>query len=359
MKNLNLTLILLFLAVISFAQNLPSYVPANGLVGWWPFNGNAVDESINTNDGTVNGATLTADRFGNANSAYSFNGTNNKIVVNDATPLRLNNTDFTISFWTYINSYNSSGGTAFIYKRGAPTQDGWGVAASQGVQNKMTFGVGGGGDPRGYSNSTLGLNGWHHVTIVYTLTIHTLKFYIDGLLDNTTTGVDGNNLPVAGGMPSPNASCTSVMYFGQDTRNNNYWLSGKLDDIGCWNRNLTQQEITNLYNGNLCFQTITVTDTLLINTNITGYNPVTYENTIRIWPNPTYDHITIDAGNLNTMSGYSIRIVNALGQQVFQSAINQQQFYLDLSSWTGNGIYYVNIINPQGVTIDTRKIVLQ
>lgn len=231
------------------AQTVPNYVPTNSLIGWWPFNGNAIDESANTNDGTVNGATLTTDRFGNVNSAYSFNGTNNKIVVNDANPLRLNNTDFTISFWTYINAYSTGGGTAFIYKRGAPTQDGWGVAAAQGVQNKMAFGVGGGGDPRGYANSTLGLNGWHHVTIVYTLTIHTLKFYVDGLLDNTTTGVDGNNLPVAGGMPSPNASCTSVMYFGQDTRNNNYWLSGKLDDIGIWGRAFTQQEITGLYSG--------------------------------------------------------------------------------------------------------------
>jgi hypothetical protein len=149
------------------------------------------------------------------------------------------------------------------------------------------------------------------------------------------------------------------MYFGGYFLQNINYFNGIIDDIGTWNRELNTSEVNDLYNGNICYQNITVTDTLLINTNITGYNPLTYENTIRIWPNPTYDHITIDAGNLNTMSGYSIRIVNALGQQMFQSAINQQQFYLDLSSWTGNGIYYVNIINPQGVTIDTRKIVLQ
>ena len=45
---------------------------SNGLVGYWPFNGNANDESGNGNDGTVNGATLTTDRFGNSNSAYEF-----------------------------------------------------------------------------------------------------------------------------------------------------------------------------------------------------------------------------------------------------------------------------------------------
>ena len=56
------------------AQTLPSYLPANGLVGWWPFNGNAQDESGNGNHGMVNGASLSADRFGNVGKAYSFNG---------------------------------------------------------------------------------------------------------------------------------------------------------------------------------------------------------------------------------------------------------------------------------------------
>ncbi|NDA99298.1 MAG: hypothetical protein EBY31_08875 [Flavobacteriia bacterium] len=65
------TLILLFpvlFTTMSFAQ-VPANVPANGLVGWWPFNGNANDESGNGNNGTVNGATLTTDRNGNVNSA--------------------------------------------------------------------------------------------------------------------------------------------------------------------------------------------------------------------------------------------------------------------------------------------------
>ena len=57
------TLILTALATIgmtiaTLAQNVPSYVPANGLVGWWPFAGNANDESGNGNNGLVNGATL-------------------------------------------------------------------------------------------------------------------------------------------------------------------------------------------------------------------------------------------------------------------------------------------------------------
>jgi hypothetical protein len=49
------------IAILSFANftmaQVPSYVPTNGLVGYWPFNGNANDASGNGYNGTVNGAT--------------------------------------------------------------------------------------------------------------------------------------------------------------------------------------------------------------------------------------------------------------------------------------------------------------
>ena len=79
MKNL-ITICLIALAFNSFAQ-LPSYVPTNGLVGYWPFTGNANDVSGTGNNGTVSAATLTTDRFGNANGAYSFNGTTSYIGI--------------------------------------------------------------------------------------------------------------------------------------------------------------------------------------------------------------------------------------------------------------------------------------
>ena len=74
-----LTAIVVFASMINGMAQVPSYVPANGLVGWWPFNGNANDESGNGNNGTVNGATLTSDRFGTNNKAYLFDGVDDKI----------------------------------------------------------------------------------------------------------------------------------------------------------------------------------------------------------------------------------------------------------------------------------------
>jgi hypothetical protein len=104
---------------------------------------------------------------------------------------------------------------------------------------------------------------------------------------------------------------------------------------------------------------ISVTDTLIINTAVTGINPPNNLNTIKIFPNPASTHITIDYGNFAMMNGYQIKITNSLGQQMFQTAINQQSNYVSLASWGGNGLYFVYIIDPQGNTLDIRKIVLQ
>lgn len=58
MKTKSIIAALLLAASSAFAQ-VPSYVPTNGLVGWWPFNGNINDLSGNGNNGTVFGATPT------------------------------------------------------------------------------------------------------------------------------------------------------------------------------------------------------------------------------------------------------------------------------------------------------------
>lgn len=104
---------------------------------------------------------------------------------------------------------------------------------------------------------------------------------------------------------------------------------------------------------------ISVTDTLLINTSVTGLFPPDNANTIKVFPNPASTHITIDYGKYVIMNGYRLSIENSLGQQVFYTSITQQTDYLDLGAWGGNGLYYVRIIDPQGNTVDIKKIVLK
>ena len=350
-KSLLLTAVAtLGLTAATMAQNVPNYVPTNGLVGWWPFNGNANDESGNGNNGTVNGATLTTDRFGIAGKAYDFDGVNKKITVNDNNNLSFTNSILSYSFWAYIRPNNTASAgilckynitSDFEYNATVnPTNIAFiiqNLAGSCAVQANYVA----------YSPNLE--NNWHHFVFTSDF-ISGSKVFVDGVLVSTQpTGlscIQGNG--------------AGKLYFGMGGGwNQEFYFSGLIDDIGTWNRALTQQEITDLYNGNICYQTITVTDTLLINMGITGFNPVTYNNTIKIFPNPTNDHITINYGNFASLNGYQIKIENSLGQQVFQTNITQQSDYLNLTTWGGNGLYFVRIIDPQQNTIDIKKIVLQ
>ena len=85
--------------LLSANAQLPGYVPSSGLVGWYPFNGNANDESGNGRNGTVNGATISSDRIGKLNSVYDFDGTDDYISVTN-TPFT--NSPFTISAWINV-----------------------------------------------------------------------------------------------------------------------------------------------------------------------------------------------------------------------------------------------------------------
>ena len=94
---LSVIICFLLLSLKAFCQP-PAYVPTLGLVGFWPFTGNATDVSGNGNNGIVTGASLSADRFSASNSAYSFNGTTNYISVPSNSTLS-GYTDMSISVW--------------------------------------------------------------------------------------------------------------------------------------------------------------------------------------------------------------------------------------------------------------------
>jgi len=324
-------------------------MPSNlqqGLVGYWPFCGNALDESGNGNHGTVNGATLTTDRFGNAGSAYGFDGINNFIEVPYSTQFNMQK-----STWSFWMNKNVSGPVSGTFTVGYSDNDGHHISNIFSVDSSYCQIVGstfpGIVNGAGYIPN----NSWHMISFIYDQTANENNFtyFVDGIKSRTVTLL----LPI-------NFSSISQLRFGVAANGlqfNPY--NGSLDDIAIWNRALSQNEISQLYNQGICQTSITVTDTLLIHTGITSYNPVAYGNTVKVWPNPGNQDITLDAGNLSSMQGWKYKVANTLGQTVVnETAINQQQTNINLSNWGGNGIYYLHLINPQGHAIEIKKIVL-
>jgi hypothetical protein len=109
------------LALASHGQGQPFLT--NGLIAYYPFNGNALDASGNGNDGTVQGAVLTKDRMGSPSTAYSFDGTSSRIVVPE-TLFGPTEPAWTISVWITTDGGPYTGGPNWqtIFSKG--TQNG-------------------------------------------------------------------------------------------------------------------------------------------------------------------------------------------------------------------------------------------
>lgn len=105
---------------------------------------------------------------------------------------------------------------------------------------------------------------------------------------------------------------------------------------------------------------VRVTDTLFIDLSyVTGLSPSGQENRMKIYPNPTKQFITIDVNGYEKLAGYLIKITNSAGQAIYQNEINQSTKTVNLTNFTGSGIYFLNIIDSAGKTIDIRKIIIQ
>jgi len=295
-----------------FGQSVPSYVPTSGLVGWWGFNGNAQDGSGNGNHGTVNGATLTTDRFGNQNGAYNFDGVNDFIQSNFLNVLN-GAQKASFSFWFLSNGASGSGIPIGHWVHNSNLTGSIGIQIFCEYQTNR-LGVCMYGGQCSSSNVINNLNNiWRHALIRFDGSkplAERISLFIDGyFIQNINVSNAPTNLgnlatrTYFGAAPGPlNGQLAAYNFF-----------NGKLDDIGIWNRELTQQEITNLYISNLGISIPSVNsclgDTTLITINhqtLTGvanatlrmtYNPdsLTYVGFNSL--NPSFSGMIISGGN--------------------------------------------------------------
>ncbi len=230
-----------FITVIVSAGNVSASL-TDGLIAYYPFNGNANDESIHGNHGlTQGGVHLTTDRFQNENSAYSFDGIDGHIVINDSESLDISG-PITITSWILTN--NTSIGNAIVNKLGSTLESRNGYytyVSDYDVANKFHFGltcdwpqIG----QTGSSTTSVDDGIWHHVTGTYDGA--TIKVFVDGRLEDSksySSGILTNDNQLNIGWDPWNS-------YGHENRH----FNGKIDDVRIYNRALSEDEIRALYN---------------------------------------------------------------------------------------------------------------
>jgi hypothetical protein len=250
---------LFFLPLVIFGQ-VPPYVPTSSLLAWYPFTGNANDLSGNAHNGTVIGASLTTDRYGNPLSAYVFGGSNYISVPDNPANFRPQN--ITISAWTCFTSTPVSTFPTAVHK----------IAGTGGSESATLFyytpqsswdGNTGGPsyfNPPVAAPSSPSVGVWRHLVYQFDDINNMQSIYMNGVLIATN---------------SVNQSITydaSLWTFGAQFEFGSLSdvFPGKVDDIGIWSRILTPAEVMSLYcAGAGSFQTNPLSQTLTVGSNAT------------------------------------------------------------------------------------------
>ena len=311
---------------------VPGYVPTNGLVGWWPFGGDANDYSGNNHNGTVNGATLTTDRFGSVNCAYSFNGSSNFISTNY--PGILGNKSRAVSFWAKTTNsvspmaavswgdnqfYPNTGkkfGCEFNYAYSGLTIDGADCA--------ITYSA-----PSNFAN-----NQWHHYVFQMdsSALLNQVKIYMDGVL----ASVVKENFRGTSTMSTVNGF---NVHFGKMVYSLPYYFQGQLDDIAIWNRVLSPAEILSIYSGGSSCSYTGILDKEIKNV-----------DAFKIYPNPSSDKLHITSNiKIFLIKSHQVLIYSADGKLVIKEQLdysNKDVNEIDIEN-LAEGFYVISITNGE------------
>jgi hypothetical protein len=226
----------------------------DGLVAYYPFKGNTDDKSGQGHNGTVVGATLTKDRFGNDNGAYSFNGVTNYVRCGDilddvfCAPVA----KFTVAGWARTRTMGTftGGGGLIVGKNGGGTNGPfqWNVNHSDGLVYAAVM-----TDPLAQNyvavTSPMPANQWFHFVLIFDGSLpkdQRLQLYVNGVSVNTRVFAD------VGTFGTSTTNTAQELTIGSGHRANapqspNNCYDGDIDEIRIYNRALLPAEQLQLY----------------------------------------------------------------------------------------------------------------
>ena len=251
---LTLTFTLLFIP-FGISQDLPSYVPTDGLLAYYPLDGNGQDKTDYQNHMNMIGqVTYVADREGKIGKAVNFtNSLSGYFELPVSSWSHLNALpNGSLSFWIkldqkFVSNHYFGFGNSFMVKQKHGQGQDFFIGLSDDTTNVMVYlsGV----FPQSSSNyivgnSSLALDTWYNIVVTWNGSYQ--KLYVNGNLDGElNVGYDG----------IPDRTDIDFFSIGSATYGTNTSISesdagayGSMDNIAFWNRELSEQEIQNLYN---------------------------------------------------------------------------------------------------------------
>jgi uncharacterized repeat protein (TIGR02543 family) len=248
---------------------------SKGMLAYWPFNGDAKDETGRGNNGALTDVVAIPDRLSKPSAAFQFNGTSSTIRVPTSITA---GKDLTFSFW---GKYSQPDSLWSVIHR-----DSWGLGYLHCNVNTTTFGLGVGADnPQGYDIESNGLEqwraeGWNHLVFVRNATTMKYLFYVNGALVGQQDQAYLHS-------PSSIAPLQIGAWFSFNGILERFF-KGSLDDLRIYDRALSQTEVEALNHTERGQAIVTIAVTS--NGSITGsgeYDPGT-PATLTAVPNPGY-----------------------------------------------------------------------
>ena len=309
-------------------------VPTNGLLGYWPFNGNANDMSLNGSNGLIHNTTLCGDRFGKQDSAFAFSG----LVGNSYIDIgNLNQTSsmgaMTISLWInksdsnrtegFIGKWNTTSSTdnSFLLYNGEQTKLNKGRFSLKFSDNSVSVVSG---------TTSIPTNQWVNIIGTFDNQTGRIKLFKNGILDNMV--IDSSSI---GKIIKYHTSYSAkIGNWGSLKTNGTYDFKGKIDDIRIYNHALNDQEINNLYherNYNLDYSFVWSTGATTPTITVSPTQTTTYT-------------VTITSGNT-----YCVDSVTVISTQTILSG----KLSYDNTAQTPLSCTQVFLKNTMGIIVDT------
>lgn len=297
------------------------------IIANYPFDSSAADITGNGYGGTVMGASLAPDRYGNPNSAYLFNGATDYIELNNNFPV-ITHSDFSISAWTQVLGPGGgvSGFNQVFNQRSDNTINtaAIGLVATDNLGNTVVAVRGQGGSTElvtaAYPNDTA----WHHLVGVVDSAAGQLLLYIDGSLVNTS------NYSQAGGNFTAGVDYVAIgRQFYQNASQGQF--NGSIDDVQIYDCALTENEVIGLFT----------------NLDVSEIAPAI----IKVFPNPANQVLRIQGIPKGEVTG---ALLNAMGQEVKKINAHEE---IDVHG-LAQGVYMLRLTDVKGRLFFTRKILI-